>query len=101
MLVDSCADLTVFRLIDQFIGPDLYQVSFVFSLVPRTPFRVWSCCFAASFSVRVVLSLSSTSPPGGNQVDGLPPDFHTDAVVVGRPPLSANIYDICDFELLW
>jgi hypothetical protein len=64
----------------------------------------WSCC-----GVYVVLCLDGVcfahffcgllyESPGGNQVDGLPPVLHTAAVVMGRPPGPANIYDIYNFE---
>ena len=32
--------------------------------------------------------------PGGNQVDGLPPVFNIDPVVVGPPRRSANMCDL-------
>ena len=55
-------------------------------------------CFVMCFRVQ----LCSTSPPGRNQVDGLPPARHLKlfsaksnnaSVVIGRPRASANIYD--------
>ncbi len=52
---------------------------------------VLACWFVSLF---VFFPLLHYESPGVNQVDGLPPASHTDAVVVGRPGVTANMYDL-------
>ena len=42
-------------------------------------------CWCALLVCLPLRGLCSTSPPGGNQVDGLPPDAHTGSVVLDVP----------------
>ena len=51
-------------------------------------------CVCWRIVVFCLSTLYSTSPPGGNQVDGLPPALHsTGAVVMGRPGSPAKMCD--------
>ena len=42
--------------------------------------------------------MPALQPPGGNQVDGLPPAQRNGAVVVRRPGAPAKMYDFGNFD---
>ena len=61
-------------------------------LVVDVLFCAGFCCVDGVYPFMFCV-LYSTSPPGGNQVDGLPPVRHIAPVVIGRPGSLAKIYD--------